>query len=433
MGFFSRLIGYDTFDAAQRVLADPYEPFMGTGGIPVADPGSPLEILLGQRGQVEEFWRTQPNLRKVVDYVARNVASIPVHTYERVSDIERQRVTDHPLAKTLSTPQPRMGAFRFWHAVLSDGLLYDRWCVLKVVNQEDSGRIDLIHVPSWRLRFKTDPLRRVTAIQYWTGDQDGDDWTEVDLDEAIFDFGYAPRTAGLTPVRTLRDTLEETAEAIKYRRDTWEHGARVPGYVYRPEGAKWNDEKRERFVASLKATYGRDGTNAGGLPVFEDGMEIRKADVFSPQQAADLDGRQLTAVEVAAAYHIPPELVGARQGNYSNVREYRQMLYRDSLGPYITAWEDVLNAQLVPDMAEGRRLYVEANVEAKLRGSFEEQAKVTTSAVGGPWMTVNEARAMRNMPPVDSGDELIVPMNVTQGGQASPLDSGTQNEDRDDE
>lgn len=38
-------------------------------------------------------------------------------------------------------------------------------------------------------------------------------------------------------------------------------------------------------------------------------------------------------------------------------------------------------------------------------------------------MTRNEARADNNLPPIDGGDELIVPLNVVAGGQASPQDT----------
>ena len=38
-------------------------------------------------------------------------------------------------------------------------------------------------------------------------------------------------------------------------------------------------------------------------------------------------------------------------------------------------------------------------------------------------MTRNEARARQNLPAVEGGDELIVPMNVTEGGLASPTDT----------
>ena len=38
-------------------------------------------------------------------------------------------------------------------------------------------------------------------------------------------------------------------------------------------------------------------------------------------------------------------------------------------------------------------------------------------------MTRNEARADNNLPPIEGGDELIVPLNVVEGGQASPQDT----------
>ena len=40
-------------------------------------------------------------------------------------------------------------------------------------------------------------------------------------------------------------------------------------------------------------------------------------------------------------------------------------------------------------------------------------------------MTRNEARSDNDMPPLDGGDELIVPLNVIEGGQASPQDTHT--------
>src|SRR5699024_12666713 len=68
--------------------------------------------------------------------------------------------------------------------------------------------------------------------------------------------------------------------------------------------------------------------------------------------------------------------------------------------------------------------FVKLNVESMLRGSFEEQAKIMSTSTGGPWMTRNEARALMDMSPLDEGDELIVPKNVSEGGQSSPQDGG---------
>lgn len=428
MGLWDRLLALTnptSYEPAQVVQPDAYEPYMGTGGQMVADPGTPLEefIVTGHTSRVDRMWRTQPNLRKVVDFIARNVASIPLHAYERVSDTERARLHDEPLADVLGLPRPRVSPYRFWHGVVSDRLLYDRWAVFHTY--DDEGNLTLTRLPAARTWIKTDGVGAVTGVHWWDGEQ----WTgPIPLDSLILDHGYSPTRAGLSPVETLRGILEESAEAERYRRDLWGNGTRAPGYIYRPAETTWTSAARDRFVASLRAQFGRGGTRPGGLPLLEDGMEIRKMDIFSPRDMKDIEARQLTAVEVAAAFHIAPELVGAREGTYSNLDAFRQMLWSVSLGPYIDELQGAINAQLVPQHAGGRRVYVEANVDAKMRGSFLEQASVMQSAVGGPWLTRNEARAMQNRAPVEGGDELITPLNVLIGGQASPNDSGTQNE-----
>jgi HK97 family phage portal protein len=388
--------------------------------VEIVDPGVPLTDLTAP-SRAGDIWRTQPSVRKVVDFIARNVSTIPLHVYERASDTDRRRVTDHPLAAVLAAPAPGVVPARFWHAVLCDFLVYDRWCVRKA--PQTDGAMHLVRIPARRFRLVADGLDRVAAIRIWTAEGD---WADHDPAGYLFDAGYSQRGAnGTSPMETLRDLLDEAAEAVAYRRSVWKNGARVPLVIKRPpepSGKGWNPEARERFVNSWRR-FTRGGGAEGGTPVLEDGMEPVELKAFSPREAADLEGRRLTDAEVASAYHIAPELVGAREGTYSNIEAYRQMLYQDALGPLITLLEQVINAMLVPDLAEGRPLYVEANVESKMRLSFEEQARVLSSAVGAPWMLRSEARGRANLPAIEGADELVVPLNVAVGGLASPRDT----------
>ena len=71
---------------------------------------------------------------------------------------------------------------------------------------------------------------------------------------------------------------------------------------------------------------------------------------------------------------------------------------------------------------------LEFNVQEKLRLAFDDQARIFQTATGGPIMTRDEARERLNLPKKGGdADVLIVPMNVSVGGQASPTDSGSQN------
>lgn len=421
MGIFQRIFGRSALDVAEQ---PPIE-VTAYGGILSKDPGVPL--MTYRVGDIEALWKSQPNLRKVIDFTARNISTIPLHVFERKEDDSRVRVREGDLATLMKIPAPRMGSARFWRGVLTDGLLYDRWAVMVV--QNNSGGFSLVHIPSWRLKIKTDALNQVESAKYMITDGTGSaEYEDLDLERTILWYGYSPTGAGSSMVFTLLDILADTAESVRYRRQIWKNGARSPQWLERPEAApNWSKETRNKWLRGFRAAYSADGPNAGGVPLLEEGMKLHTSDSFSPKDVLDLEGRELTAVEVASAFHIAPELVGIRQGNYSNVDAYRQMLYRESLGPYIDDWVQAINAQLTPMLTGNQNLYVEPHLDAKLRGSFLEEAQMITTATGAPWMAVDEARPIRNMEKLGGAfAKPVQPLNLLYSGQMSAL-AGEQN------
>lgn len=392
-------------------LGDHLERRAGSAEFRVVDP----PMTLTEAVDSHDVWASQPSVRKVTDYIARQMASTPLNHFERVSDTERKRLTDTPVAALLAKPSKEYlkTPYRFWRDVLVDRLVHDKWCALRTT---DEGRPWLDRIPARRFEFVYDSLDRITGIKVFY--KDGETET-LDPELCVFGDGYSPRGGkSVSPMTTLKNILNEASEGVDYRRQIMANGARVPGYIHRP--TPWpNPEARTRFESGWRA-FAASGGRAGGTPLLEDGMEYRELNSFKPVDLELMQGRQLTDIEVASAYHIAPELVGARQGNFSNIDAFRQMLYGPALGPYIIEWEEIVDAAF----AEGNT-YIEANIDAKMRGSFEEQAKATSTAVGGPWMTRDEARARRNLPPVEGGGELITPLNVILGGQASPQDGQT--------
>ena len=394
----------------------------GNTVLDVVDPGVPLvDYDATDVTSVQAVWKTQPAVRKVTSFIAANIASIPLHVYKRVDDTDRRRVTEGPLSSLLSEPAPHTGPYRFWERVLLDVLLYDR-CAIMVVPPGDLAA-QLVRIPPRRFRFVSDGLDRVTAVRVSRGDGRTED---LDPEGLLFDVGYSQANGkGLSPICTLSSLLKESAEAVAYRRAIMERASQHSAWVSRETA--WPDRNaRSNFLESLRA-FQRDGGRSGGTMLLDEGMEWHDRD-FKPTDISDLESRTLTNIEVAGAYHIAPELLGDRQGNYSNMDAFRRSLYRDSLAPYIDAWSQMISP-LVDMLQPDEGLYVEPFLDAKLRGSFEERTAVMQTATGAPWMTRNEARAKDNLPALPGGDELITPLNVLIGGQASPTDSGTQNEE----
>ena len=199
----------------------------------------------------------------------------------------------------------------------------------------------------------------------------------------------------------------------------------MPQVIKRPlEAPPWSDDAKKLFTSSWRNAWAGDGPEAGGTPVLEDGMELAKADSFTPVDLQFIEGRQASLVELCTFFHVAPELMGARAGTYSNLQAFRVGLYQETLGPIMVPIEQAITLQAARPMMGGDvEVYCEFNVEAMMRGTFEEQAQVLQSAVGAPYLTRNEARTLFNRPPLPDGDEIVTPLNVLIGGLASPSDT----------
>lgn len=385
----------------------------------------PTSLQLGQEWlEYGEIYRRQPQLRTVVGFLARNIAQLKLHAYRRVSDTDRERLTDHPLPDLLRRPLPgkKLTRYELFFRIVADLAIYDNAYVLKV-------------------RPGGSDVRGLLPVPVPWVSPEGDSWVEPEryaitaggrqivlpADQVIHLHGYSPDSLvfGDSPISSLRDVLMEEYEATRHRQQMWRNGARTSGFIQRPAPkgkSDWSDEARTRFKREFRDVYTGDGPGAGGVPVLEDGMTYVQAGL-DPRAAQYIEARKLTREEVAAAYFIPPPLVGILDhATFSNIREQHKQLYQDTLGPWLVSIDEAFETQLLTEFAEDD-LYLEFNLEAKMAGSFEEQAAAASTAAGAPWMTVNEIRARNNLPSIEGGDELVTPLNVTVGGQASPRDS----------
>jgi HK97 family phage portal protein len=383
----------------------------------------------------EALWRAQPALRTTVGFLARNVAQLGLDPYRRISDNDRKKLTDHPLARMLEQPLPINGSkwtkYRLLSTLVHDLCVYDNafWLKMRI---DGTGDVNgLLPVPP-RMIFPRG-VNWFAADEYRLYGNAG--YQDIPADDVVHFHGYNPDDPrqGVSPIETLRQILAEEFSAATFREQMWRNGARVAGYIKRPAtSAKWSDTARERFRGSWQAQYAGDGPATGGTPVLEDGMEFMSAGV-TPRDAQYVESRKLTREEVAVAFYVSPVMLGVMEGaTFSSMTELHKMLYQDTLAPMLAQIAQDVECQLLPDLdpsAKDGSVYVEFNLSEKLRGSFEQQASAIQSSVGGPWMTRGEARAMFNLPHIDGDEELITPLNVITGGLASPNDTAPNSPD----
>lgn len=372
------------------------------------------------------IWRTQPNVRTVVGFLARNVAQLGLHVFERAGDADRRRITDGLAGRWLRrpTPSPKISLYDLLNWFVHDLCVFDDAYWAKIRAQSTDA---IATVPLLPQSIEVRGGNLLDPEAYRLHGPRG--WRDLEPDQVVHVHGYNPtdRRQGVSPMETLRRIIAEDLAAGRYREKFWLNSTRIEGVLQRPENrAPLSDLARARLKADWQAAYA-GGSEAAGTPLLEEGMTFTPTS-WSAKDAEYIAARKLTREEVAAAFWVHPAMVGIMEhANFANMREQHRSTYQDTLGPILRQLEQALQLQLAPDLGLPDTAYFEFNIKDKLRGSFEEEAQSLQTSTGAPWMTRNEARARANLPAIDGGDELVTPLNVLVGGQASPTDSGSQN------
>lgn len=363
-------------------------------------------------------------LREVVDFIATHIASLPLKVYKRLPDGGRERVRTGPLAELLANPSgnPAISPYAFWLSLITDGLLADRYLAVQVEGHD--GAPHLKRIPPRRWSVTSDDFDEITGVKVQIAGQTRK--YDIHKDPILLGVGYSYAGAKGSPKRArLKDVLKEYEASVEYRRNINKRGIQAPLVIERDR--PWPDEQSaQRFRQSMRA-FVHGGASAGGGMVLEDGMKANQLASFKPIDVADLDARDKVKIDVANAYGIPPELLGIREGNFSNLTAFKNMLYGTYLDPYIVAFEQTLNWCLRDRIyTYDKGVYIEFDREGQLRGDPIAQYQALSTATGRPFLTTNEARELLNKPNLPEGDGLVTPLNVLVGGQTSPQDGMTE-------
>jgi HK97 family phage portal protein len=371
-----------------------------------------------------QLYAEQPELRAVVSYVQDAVASTPLKVYRRVSDTDRRRDRESQAAMLLESPRDGVTTFQLVERIVGDICLYGAALWVVAPASDRSSGWEIVPIPyAWVQDEITADGFEPTAYIVQNPDSGGAP-VRIDAKMTVRFMRYTPggTVHAVSPVESLKRVLAERMSALEYRNAVWRNGGWVSRWISRPVGAQWTPEQRERFAASWKNRFaGKDGTDTGGTPIMEDGMELHDT-TLNAREAQFAESTQLTREEVCAAYHINPSLIYHTQTQtYASAKDNARALYSEALMPIMDLVCERINKVLLPMLGADADTYVSFDMSSKLGASFEEQAAVLTSSVGGPWMTADEARARLDMPAMGGhASELIEPLNISYGSEGEP-------------
>lgn len=373
-----------------------------------------------------KLYQSQDNLKAVVDFLAASIAQLPLNVYKRNDETDRERDRTSPAARLLWRPNSSMTEFEFIRAIMTEYFVFGTVYVLVLPDADSRSGWQMWPVPSeWVI--ETESRNAYAAESITVVAKNSGQPVKIPSTDYVQFKTYSPGNPGgyVSPISALRQTLEEQIQAGKFRRQLWSSSGRLNAQILRPANVQpWDDEQRKRFVEAFRESWGAGGSKAGSIPLLEDGMEIKPFST-SFKESQWMESVKLSREACAAAYGVNPSLIWHTDTQtYASSKDNARALYAECLGPVLQMLQQRINSFLLPMVgADPDETYVEFDLTEKLKGSFEERASILQAAVGGPWMTRNEARADNNLPPLEGGDELIVPLNVVEGGQSSPQDT----------
>ena len=379
--------------------------------------------------KAKELYQTQDNLQAVVNFLANSIAQLPLKVYVRDGENERRRDRDSVAAKLLWRPNADQTGFEFIRALAVEYFVFGAVFVWILPDADSESGYQLRIVPTEWLQpsyEKGSGPYAPETIRICT--KNGASAFDVPREEFVQFRTYSAGSPGgyLSPISALRQSLTEQVEAGRFRRQLWRSSGRLNAQIIRPKDVQpWSDEQKAKFAKAFREAWGSSGSKAGAIPIMEDGMEIKPFST-SFKESEWSQSVILTREAVAAAYGVNPSLIWhSNTQTYASARDNARALYAECLGPVLQMLQQRINSFLLPKIGAEPNTYVEFDLTEKLKGSFEERAAIYQSAAGGPYLTRDEVRAELNLPPLPNGQgsEIITPLNVTEGGQASPQDT----------
>lgn len=204
---------------------------------------------------------------------------------------------------------------------------------------------------------------------------------------------------GVSPIQASSGAIDLALAEQEHGNATFTNGAKLQGILNFPGALKPDQLKRLREGWSNQHSGAR---NSGKTPILEEGITYQPISM-TLQDSEWIASRQFSVEEVARIFRVPPTMIGdLRHGNYSNSVELARQFVTITLRRHLVAWEQAINKQLLT--SAGRKAYFpEHSVEGLLRGDSNNRASFYKAGIEAGWMLVSEARALENLPAIDTG------------------------------
>jgi HK97 family phage portal protein len=227
---------------------------------------------------------------------------------------------------------------------------------------------------------------------------------------------------GMSPIAAAAMSIDQHNESSEWNKKLLENSARPPGIITIRDKTETAPSMDAEQLALLREELNDKivgSKNAGKIPILNFDMQWQSLGM-SPTDMDWINGKDTSARDICYAFGYPPHLLGLPDNStYNNMSEAKLALYEETIIPLLQNYLEELSYFINYhqfEMTGVRRNPQEIEIIADLDHVSaliprRESARATARAdLTAGLVTLNEARAESNYPPVTGGDEIMVPV-----------------------
>lgn len=348
---------------------------------------------------------------RAVSLISGSIGALPMRTLQDGPDGTRKRS-----ASFLDSPgMDRWTPFE-WKELVAVYLLLHGAAPLQHIYGGGGQIIGLapVHPSLVEVEAKADaPGGRLMTVRLANGNK-----REFTAEDMTYVMGLSlDGVCGVSPITAARMSLGTGLSGDKAAHRMFSNGAMVSGLVT-PEDDMSEDEARVIKESVNRTMTGTE--NAGDIAVINRRLKFQPW-TLSAQDAQFLESRTFSIDEVGRWFGLPPHLLGLTEKSTSwgqGIAEQNRGLARYTLTPWTRRIEERLSKLIVSSRK------VEFDYTAFVQPSPEDEISLLIEQVNSGLLTLNEARRIRNMPPLPSETGADLPRTPPGAVPPTEADAG---------
>lgn len=344
-----------------------------------------------QNGEVA---KTIPIIIGLFNGISDTVSQCSVQTYRTV--VKDGQTIEVPVKnpKYLDRPNALQGKYQFWQNVMLSLLYYGNAYIYKLKVNGKVAELHVIHPQDVDIKQDVRFGPKIFRVQGIAEDLTSDDILHIS------NYGGPEALYGISPVQQARIFVDSAYAAQNYSAQLNENNLNIAGVIETPKEMK--HEEAAKMGQVFAQTHRADAEGGSPIGVLGGGATFKTISL-TPEAAQFIESERWNAQKFATLLNVPLFMVDGSAGSWAGTGlQIMNGIYEQrTLKPWTRLIEDAFNTFLLPTGQNMR-----FSLSEVLKSSPKEEADIFAKNVGVPIMTVNEARAIKGLAPIEGGDKL---------------------------